>query len=45
MCNPWQSEADAAKAPVCFDVAEYTNQVFEMYDGEPVTVELWCKIN
>jgi len=30
------------KAPRDFDLAEYTNQVFQMYDGEERTVELKC---
>lgn len=30
------------KAPKDFDLAEYTNQVFQMYDGEERTVELKC---
>ena len=30
------------KAPQDFDLAEYTNQVFQMYDGEEKTVKLKC---
>lgn len=34
--------AEAIPAPPVFDIAEYTKQVFFMYDGEMVTVDLRC---
>lgn len=34
--------AEAISAPSDFDIAEYTKQVFFMYDGEMVTVDLHC---
>lgn len=34
--------AEAIPAPHDFDIAEYTKQVFFMYDGEMVTVDLRC---
>lgn len=34
--------AEARPAPLDFDIAEFTRQVFYMYDGEMVTVELRC---
>lgn len=34
--------ADAVPAPEDFDIAEFTKQVFYMYDGEAVLVDLKC---
>lgn len=34
--------AEGVPAPPDFDIAEYTKQVFFMYDGEMVTVDLRC---
>ena len=35
-------EADAAEKPKDFDLAEFTKEVFFMYDGNKVTVDLRC---
>ncbi|WP_455391136.1 helix-turn-helix transcriptional regulator [Frisingicoccus sp.] len=40
--NPEISEKDSVPMPADFDVAEYTKQVFFMYDGEQVEVDLRC---
>ncbi len=39
---PEISEKDSVPMPADFDVAEYTKQVFFMYDGEQVEVDLRC---
>lgn len=40
--NPEILTADALPVPKDFDIAEFTKQVFYMYDGEDATVELRC---
>ena len=42
MYSPKQSFAGVVKTPVGFNIAEYTKHVLEMYDGEPINVELQC---
>ena len=40
--NPVVSDESITEAPSGFDLIEYTNQVFQMFDGEEETVELRC---
>lgn len=40
--NPIVSDESITEAPSGFDLIEYTNQVFQMFDGEEETVELRC---
>lgn len=42
MYRPKITSLDAVPAPVNFNVSEYTHKVFEMYDGEEVSVDLEC---
>lgn len=42
MYKPKVSKADAIPAPAGFNIADYSKKVFEMYDGEEMTVELVC---
>lgn len=40
--NPAVCDESITEAPSGFDLIEYTNQVFQMFDGEEETVELRC---
>ena len=42
MFKPRLSVVDSIPAPIGFSVADYAKAVFEMYDGEDVTVDLEC---
>lgn len=42
MFKPRLSVVDSIPAPIGFSVADYAKKVFEMYDGEDVTVDLEC---
>jgi predicted DNA-binding transcriptional regulator YafY len=42
MFKPKVTNADAIPAPVGFNMAEYARKVFNMYDGDEVTVDLEC---
>ena len=43
MKNPEVLNERAAKKPAGFKITDYSSKVFEMFDGEEVTVKLECK--
>ena len=43
MCNVRSYSKEAVPCPPDFNAADFSNRIFEMYDGEKQTVELKCK--